>query len=280
MKNIVFVIVCLSGVFLMNCGGSSATSASPSPTLARTQPTTASAPTLALPTIATGTQGPEPTIALEQSTSAPESTQAPAQPTTASQAATASTTDLQPPSGDPFNVLKNATLAEIQAKSFRQTTTIVSGDGKTSQLMIEYVAPDRIHLVSASGEQIAIKGKGAWVKHADKWQASAPAMADVFFQALSPAGIDELLKTIQVKSVKFLGPELLDGKPMFVYQYETSIDLGGQSIKGTSKMWIGALETRAYRVESISDSIAKPGTQDKTTSIYLYDIPITIEPPL
>lgn len=260
MKRLLFLALSISGIVLMSCGGSPAptpTTSSPVvPTIAQSQPTTA----------------PAPTQAPAQPTTAPESTPAP-QPTTAS--------NIEPPSGDPFAILKNATLAELQAKSFRATTTIESGDGKTTELVIEYVSPDRIHVISSSGEQIAIKGKGSWSKKGDKWEAAPAGMENILFQALTPEALDEQLKMIQANTVKFVGADLLDSKPMFVYQYDTVVDIGNnQSIKGTSKIWIGALERRAYRVESVSDSLSKPGTQDKITAVYIYDLPITIEPPL
>jgi hypothetical protein len=82
-----------------------------------------------------------------------------------------------------------------------------------------------------------------------------------------------------VDSVQFIGPELLDGKPMFVYAYKTKVDLGNAVSNGNSKIWMGALDGRAYHIESDSESITAKGKMDHTTVTYEYDIPLTIEAP-
>lgn len=253
MKKILFLMLLGLIVLINACSGA------PAPTQAVSQPTNAPAPT----------DVPSPPTAISGPTTAPAPTQAP-------------NTNLEPPSGDPFNVIRDASLAQLQAKSFRATTSIESGDGQTSQLLIEYLAPDRLRVKYGEGrEQIAIKGKGAWTKDADTWEAAPPGYEEFFFKSLSPEGIDETLKTVQVKTIRFVGVELLDGKPTFVYEYESVVDAGGgNSITGTSKIWIGATDRRTYRVQAVSDSITKQGAQDKTTVIYEYDIPLTIEPPI
>lgn len=270
MKHLLFLILVILSIVVVACGGNSApsptvaaTTNAPAPTEADVQPTNAPAPTQAAPT------------------SAPQAAQTASSPTSAATAAATTGSQLEPPTGDPYDIIKNATLAQLQSKSFRATTSVESADGTKTQILIEYVAPGSIHVNLGHGEQIAIKDKGAWIKNGDKWEAAPPGMENLLFAMLSPESIQAILKNIQVSSVRFVGPDVLDGKPMFVYQYDTLIDLGSnQSIKGTSKAWIGALDHRAYRVESLTDSVAKPGAQDKTTATYEYDIPITIEPPI
>lgn len=194
---------------------------------------------------------------------------------------TAANTSVEPPSGDPFDVIKNATLAQLSAKSFRAKTIITHADGTISNLLIEYVAPDRIRVVTDEGEQIAVKGKGVWLKEGDTWEAGPPGMENLFFNALSKESVEQTLGFVTVSSVKFAGPDLLDGKPMFVYTYDSRVDLGNNNfINGKNKAWIGALDRRVYRLEGENESTNEPGKIDKTVITYEYDIPITIEPPL
>src|SRR5262249_4717999 len=137
----ILIFVGIVSLFLAGCGGNAApTSApptsAPAPLPAIVQPTNPPPPTQA----PSSTEGPAPTAVSAQATDTMEPTTevqptAAAQPTSAAQP-TAATGDLQPPSGDPFDVLKNATLARLQAKSFRTTTTIESGDSKPTNLLI------------------------------------------------------------------------------------------------------------------------------------------------
>ena len=162
----------------------------------------------------------------------------------------------------------------------RAKTTIDSSDGKQTTITIEYVKPDRVRVIQPDGgEVIAIKGKGAWQKTGDKWQPMGTQAADMFFTFLEPAAIEEMLKLIQVDSVQLVGPELLDGKPVFVYTYKTKIQSAGQPIEGSNKIWVGAVDGRAYRVETTSESLVNKGKQDHTLATYEYDVPLTIEAP-
>jgi hypothetical protein len=241
MKRIVITVLSLICIGLMSCGGSAA----PAP------PTTSATP----PIVPAATDAP--TIAPTQ-------------------------TPIQPPAGDPFEFIKSATLAQLQATSFRATTNLESGDGTKSQLIIEYVAPDRIHVNLGGGnEQIAIKGKGAWIKENDTWEASPPGSEAILFSALSPESAEQTLANTKIDTVRFVGVELLNAMPMFVYTYESEIDMGtGATIQGMNKVWIGVVDRRVHQVEATTNSIVKEGAQDRVIATYEYDIPITIEAPI
>lgn len=226
------------------------------------------------------TNAPAPTQAVSQPTNVPDATDVPVQPSTVP-TVPQSGGSVEPPSGNPFDVISNAFLAQLQAKSFRATTNIEPASGDPSQFIIEYLAPDRLHVITDGEEQIAIKGKGVWSKEGDTWEEAPSGFAEILFAALTPESVQKTLKTVQVNSIRFVGVEQLDGKPMFVYEYESVVDAGGgNSIQGKSKVWIGATDRRTYRVEAVADSASKPGAQDKTTVTYEYDIPLTIEAPI
>lgn len=233
------------------------------------------------PTVVNSTRAPQ---AL---TSAPAATKAPmATVTTASAVPTQTTAAVvdaaAPPSGDGYDFIRKATLAQLSSKSFRGTTKTLNADGTSTTLVLEYVAPDRIHMISnGATEQIAIKDKGAWIKSGGKWTSLGDATtANMVFGLLDPKAIDELLKQIEVSSVKYVGSEMLNGKPTFVYVYTTSFSTGTQMLKSNSKVWIDAADQRIVRLEALNDSLTKPGAQDKLTLDYEYDLPLSIEQPI
>jgi len=124
-----------------------------------------------------------------------------------------------PPEGSGFDFIRNATLAQLQSKSFRATTKNLHPDGSSTVLVLEYVAPDRMHLSNGTSEQSPSKVKAFGSKTRAYGQVRAtPRRQTEFLVRSIPNSLDELLKQIEISSVKFVGAELLDGKPMFVYQ--------------------------------------------------------------
>ncbi|MGB8644260.1 MAG: hypothetical protein WCF84_03430 [Anaerolineae bacterium] len=271
----------LLGAILLSvaaCNGGAVTTSSTSPTLApaaNTQP----APTQAMNT---------------QATTAPAATQVmSAQPTatTAAKAtaAPAATADNAPPASgaSALDLLINATRAQASAKSFRSTNVTTTEDGTTSTLIVEYAAPDRIHMTTTNAtgpgsDMIIIKGQGTWQKRNGTWSKLPVDMGATAFAFLDPKAIDQLRSTINVGTLHLIGPELLGTTPTFVYQYDLVIPGGnpaGGDLKGTYKVWVGAVDHRVYKQEGDTDSFTKPGAKTHTVSTYEYDIDIQIQPP-
>lgn len=263
MRQLLILTLLISSALVVACGGSGPT---PAPTQAPTQPTNAPASTQAVtqPTIAavpTQAAGGAPTAAVNPP--APSGSEIP-----------------DAPSGAPLDIVKKASLDVFSANSVRAVTLIEPADGSQSTLTLEYVKPDRIHVVQSDGaENIAIKGVGFWTKTADIWEMDGPRAAEFLFAFLDAQALEQSFKVIQVDSIQFVGAELLNGKPTFVYTYKTVVEFGEQKSNGIGKLWVGALDGRAYKGESTSDSFATPGKQDHTIVTYEYDIPITIQAP-
>ena len=169
--------------------------------------------------------------------------------------------------------------AQLAQKAFRMNMTTEDG-GKTSTMIMEYVAPDSFHSKMTGTEFIVLKG-ATYIKGADgKWQKTPMDMSKAISQVLSPDQIEEMAKNISVEKMKFLGPDLIDGKPMWVYQYETTMDLGGTKVDSAAKVWLGVLDKLPYRQESESDSFVNKGSRTKSTIVYEYDPGIKIEAPI
>jgi hypothetical protein len=194
-----------------------------------------------------------------------------AAPTTAPGAATAAPTGAGAPSGDPFDVIGQALRAQLSAPAYRRHTTGVDGD-TTYDILIEYVAPDYLHQVTGKNEYVYIKDVGTWRKGSDgTWIAAPTDSGAQVFAALDPATVDELLKSVDVSQVKFLGPQVLDGRPTWQYQFVTHTDIGnGKVLTATSKLWVGVADGLPYRTETESDSVLHEGAKTQSISVSEY----------
>ena len=96
---------------------------------------------------------------------------------------------------------------------------------------------------------------------------------------LDPNTVDELLKIIDVTSFKFVGAELLDGRPTWVYDYDTTMKMGDTTLISKSRIWIGVADKLPYKTTVESNSVLTPGGQTKQTQIYSYPSETKIEAP-
>ncbi len=248
-------------------------------------PTAAAGPTS--PVVAPLPAPPTSTPAVTAPISAPSPTAAPTQaPTVAptQPAPTAMPTQAPVTAGNPLDVIMNAQLAQLKVKAFRARTTITDANGTAITNTVEYVPPDRAHLIQSNGmETIVIKGVGTYVKRGGTWALSPIDLSSSLFAQFDPKALEDLRNQIISQQVTLVGPDLLNGKPMLVYQYNTlvkGIGPGGSDIKGTSKLWVGATDGLPYRQEMVQDSVTTQGGKTNTVSTYEYDPSITIEKPI
>jgi len=250
-------------------------------------PTAAAQPTAAAsaPTIAVSAPA---TASASVPTSAPAATATKAAATSAPTAASARTSAPAPTkaasSGPALpEVILAAQRAQLKAKTFRVTSTIVSSTG-TLTTTTEAVTPDRVHVtLGSASEVIAIRGVGAWMKRAGTWTAVPAGLADTYLSVLDPKSIEDLGLTIVFDQVKLIGPDIINGKPMLVYQYATlvkGVTSDGRDLKGTAKLWVGVTDGLPYRAESEQDSALKAGEKTRTTQVWDYDPNIKIEKPI
>lgn len=232
------------------------------------QPTVA--PTATAMIAATATKAP---AAAPTATLAPVATRPPA--------ATQATE--QAPAGNTPDVIANAQRAVLKQKAFRSRIKITSETGTVTDMIGEYVLPDRVHMTISGIETIAIKNIGFWRKEAGgQWQSMPAAMAasDAIFAALDPKQVDTLVQGIVISSFKSVGVELLDGKPMRTYEYSATANLSGLTIDSTNKIWIGVADGLPYRVDTNSTMSGALASKSQTTNLYEYDNTIKIDAPM
>jgi len=203
-------------------------------------------------------------------------TQAP--PTPAATAASAATPTpaptarptAAPTSAEPLDALSQIFRGWLGVKSFRAKITTTTSTGAVTEMNLDAVMPDRFHAVSKQFEVIII-GATYYVKIGNQWQKIA-----------LPKGFDISsfdIKTLEAQlgastEVKLIGPDVLDGAPMVVYQYTTTIKTPTPSTL-TSKVWIAVADQLPRKMEST------PKTGGKTVIVYSdYNANITIDPPI
>ncbi|HJQ69367.1 MAG TPA: hypothetical protein VKA70_10355 [Blastocatellia bacterium] len=166
--------------------------------------------------------------------SAPETASAPAEP------AKPLNSNLSP-----ADAVTQAMRAQLAAKSYRVRINS-PGSGVPGEILVEYVAPDRIHMTNPLSEMIAVgsqtysrQGQGPWLKA----PFDAGEMAKNF---RDPKLVDQL--TI-IHDVKYLGQDTLDGAPMLVYEYMPK-DPKQAARGGKTKVWISAVDSLPRKVET------------------------------
>lgn len=160
---------------------------------------------------------------------------------------------------------------KLQQVSFKATTTITSGD-QTQTSTLEFVPPDRYHLVSSAIEAIII-GNDSYIKLGDQWSVS-PIDISSIMQGIMTLPTDLVS---QISNWTYLGQENLDGTPAQVYSYDMQSSIGGIQANSSNKIWINAADGLPLKLESQADV---NGVTTTTTNVYEYDPNLTIEAPI
>jgi hypothetical protein len=180
----------------------------------------------------------------------------------------------------PLDVMTKAVRAQLAAKSYRAHVTSSLGDDAPTKMVIEYVAPDRYRMVrevqsggagdNAKMEFIVI-GDAMYIRKPDGGWARAPIAAGEMIKAFhNPEMIEELAKTADVK---FVGPDTLDGAPMFVYQYTQNNPMG-MNLKSAAKTWLSVADGMPRKTETEGVYEGKKTRTLVTISDYNADIKI------
>ncbi len=217
-------------------------------------------------TLATTQPGQAPTTAPGAATAAP------------TQAGNAAPTTAAPPSGDPLDIIGRALRAELSAKSVRRHTVGTDGDTKYENTL-EYVAPDYLHQIVGNNEFIYIRGVGTWRKKTSDatWIAAGLGSSEQVFAGRDPAIMDGYMKSIVVDQVKFVGPQLLDKRPTFEYQYLVHLDPSTNTVADlTNKLWVGVADGLPYRLETDYDSVLHAGAKVHSVIVIEYPTDITV----
>jgi len=209
------------------------------------------------------TPAPAPTEA-PAATKAPPATEAPAatEPPAATEEPPATEAPAAP-SGDAKSVIANSAVSFKNLKSFR-LKLIMEQEGQLSmETLIEYVLPDRFHMVSDFAETIVI-GDDMYMKAGDAWTKMPGGGTGT---ELGGVGVTE----DQILEAQLEGPEDVDGVPCQKYVYTAKV---GDNPPTEVTAWIGVKDGLPRKI------VTKLGSGSTMTQIpYDFNADITIEPP-
>jgi len=179
-----------------------------------------------------------------------------------------------PPSIESMKTILQAAFQGLKSqKSYRYRSTMLIG-GQTYQTMIEYMLPDKKHIVTDNGEFI-VTGDKVFVKEGNNWNESTTLTADTFK--------DDLVSLIDsAENLTWLGQETLNGKDMQVIQFEVKNSDASIDLPQQFKLWVGAGDGLPYKLvivgsaSSVDQTTGQTG-QVKAVSTLLFEYDQTIQ---
>jgi hypothetical protein len=177
-------------------------------------------------------------------------------------------------SDSPLDAITKAIHAQFGVKSYRVRMTTTLSDGNTHSRLVEFVAPDRFHMVSDKDETIIV-GSSTYMKRASGPWMKSPVDVGSMISAFRDPKMEEELR--QSTEVKLIGPDTLDGMPMLVYQY-TMTKAMGMDLKSVTKTWVSVVDSLPRKSETEGEF---KGIKSNTTNLYYdYNADIKIESPM
>ncbi len=271
------IIVTLSAA----CGGDQPAPAAtaPAPTLA------APAPTATVPTaVAQPTQAPASTAANTPAAPAPTktaqlvATTAPTQPPKPTEKPAPA--EAAPSGQAALDLFRDIAAAQAEQPTMRMRMTSVKG-GTTTTMVMELVRPDRLHSSGGPGGEMLIVPEGTYLKPAGgAWQKAPYDLSDSIGDLLSQTSVEEVLQNLTVDQLRPAGAAVLNGKPCWIYAYEQTMEVMGQKIESSAKIWVGVADKLPYQSVAETETSAEPGVITTTTILYEYGLDLRIEAPL
>ena len=176
-----------------------------------------------------------------------------------------------------------AAVSALKDKSHRQSSETVLSDGNSHHTVVEYVVPDRYHIVADLTTEIVIVEQKVYIKQNEDgvWRESQIPVTSF----IDPDFAKRLEESIA--DIRFIGADSLDGKPMWVYQYRSKTKIGEAESTLQTKLWIGETDTLPYKMAVDGETAAIDLSTGKVTSVksietilFEYDSTIKIDAPI
>ena len=211
-------------------------------------------------------------------TSAPAPTSAPAtEPAPTSAPATAEPATAKPailPGGDANAAVIAALVAQLEGGPYRASSITQSPDG-SFETSGEVVPPNRYHSIATiDGEttEMIIIDRDIWHKLEDGWVKTQFAAGAAGLAAVTtPEAI-----AASVSAASLVGPDSLDGAPVLVFTYTSTIGEGEAAASSRNTLWASAETGLPLKIEGSTDLAGQTYT---TTQSFVYDDSVTVEPP-
>ena len=174
-------------------------------------------------------------------------------------------------SSDPKAAVIEASRKFIALKSFKGNIEAVAETPYKQQ--VEYVAPDRYHVVyrddAGAATEMIMVGNDAYLKEGDSWKEIPGDTSPT--PTIRNSWTEEALKSIS--DVKFEGEESLNGKPALVYTYKVVTVVGNFPTK--RKIWV----SKSSGIPMKSFVEYSNGPIKTLTNTFDTESPVTIELP-
>jgi hypothetical protein len=243
----------LTIVLLVACGAKE--TPAPAPTEA---PAATEAPAPTEPPAAT-----EEAAAPTELPAATEEAAAPTEPPAATEEA-AATEAPAAPAGDEKSIIARSAADLKNLKSYR-VKMIMEQEGQTMETLVEFVLPDRYHMVSDFAEMIGI-GDDLYMKAGDTWTKVPGGAAGAAGAAVADVGVTEE----EILEAQFEGSEDVEGVPCQKYVYTAKV---GDNPPIEVTAWISVEDGLPRKVVTAMEG------STVTQIIYDFNADITIEPP-
>ena len=200
---------------------------------------------------------------------------------------TATPTLVPTPSTDEIReIIVNALLA-LYTQSNRMEVTTVPRNGQAQTNMIEFVPPDRKHIVSVAEdvEYIVVENR-VYAKTGGKWAETQIPAASFFEEEQATA----LTIEATISEVQYVREDTLEGKAVVVYSYTSTTKANDIELHSQTELWVGAKDGLPYKMVIDGEILSlstDPNTgenkfqtvQALTTSLVEFDPTIKIEAP-
>lgn len=167
-----------------------------------------------------------------------------------------------------------------QTRAYRQTSNTVLTDGTTHVTVVEFVPPDKYHIVADAVTELIIVGETVYLKDKTTW--TEPGIpVDSLIDRDFVERLEQSLSALQLA-----GSELVNGVSLQVYQYRSALKVGAAEVSGQSKVWINPADQLPYRLvvegqTAVLDNSTGQvtGVPAATTIVYEYDPGLQIVAP-
>jgi len=205
---------------------------------------------------------------------------APVLPPTTAVAATSAPGPAATPSDTELQATIVGAFRAQQTRAYQQNSDTVLKDRTTHQARVEFVPPDKYHIVSDGTTELIIVGEVVYLKDQASWtepNISVDSVIDRGFVSRLERSLSDL---------KWLGSETVNGLALQVYQYHNALKVGESEIIGQSKVWINPIDHLPYKLvvegqtAALDNSTGQvTGVPATTTIAYAYDQTIQIAAP-
>jgi hypothetical protein len=153
-------------------------------------------------------------------------------------------------SADAAEAIKASAAAQLAAPSYRAETVLTRHDGGRGTSVIEYEAPDRLHVTFTSPElgqttELIQIGGGSWLKINGRWTKS-PAI-DIG-EILGIAR--QLTDAARIANASLVGNERIGSDDAAIYHFTADFSGNGAIAKSDAKLWVRTADCLPLRLES------------------------------